>query len=140
MKDSEKFEGFKKSIIDENEKRYGAEIRSKYGDKAVDESNKKIMGMAEEQYNEFIRLGQRINDLLKQACEIGDPAGRIAQEAAELHRQWLSFTWPEYSSEAHAALAQMYVQDERFREYYDKICPGAAEFLKEAILIYTGKK
>jgi len=32
----------------------------------------------------------------------------------------------------------MYVEDERFKAYYDKIKPGIAEFLRDAILIYTG--
>jgi len=138
MNDSEKFEGFKKSLVDENEKKYGAEIRSKYGNEAVDKSNKKFMGMTKEQYDEFTKLGQNLNELLRQACEEGNPAGELGQKVADLHRQWLCFTWPEYSKEAHAGLVQMYVQDERFKEYYDKICPGAARFLKEAVLIYTG--
>jgi len=32
----------------------------------------------------------------------------------------------------------MYVDDERFRAYYDKNKPGTAEFLRDAILVYTG--
>lgn len=140
MSDREKFEGFKKNLVNENESKYGAEIRSKYGDKTVDESNRKMMNMTKEQYDEFTKLGEKINELLKKACESGDPAGELAQEVADLHRQWLCFTWPEYTREAHAGLAKMYVHDERFKKYYDEICPGAAEFLKEAILIYTGKK
>lgn len=42
------------------------------------------------------------------------------------------------SKEAHAGLGQMYVA--RFTAYYDREQPGLAEFLKEAILIYTGMK
>jgi len=42
-----------------------------------------------------------------------------------------------YSKEAHAGLAKMYVEDERFAAYYDKDQPGTAEFLRDAILIYT---
>lgn len=140
MRDSEKFEGFKKSIINDNEKKYGVEIRSKYGDKTIDESNRKLMNMTQEQFDEFTKLGDQINELLKLACKSGDPAGEHAQKVADLHKQWLCFTWPEYSKEAHAGLAQMYVQDERFKEYYDRICPGAAQFLRDAILIYTGEK
>lgn len=140
MSDNEKFEGFKKSLINENERKYGAEIRSKYGNEAVDKSNEKFMNMTKEQFDEFTELGQKLNELLKQACESGDPAGELGQKVADLHRQWLCFTWPEYSKEAHAGLAEMYVQDERFKEYYDKICPGAAEFLRDAILNYTGEK
>ena len=40
MSAREKFEGFKKKIIDENEKKYGNEIRGEYGDQAVDDSNR----------------------------------------------------------------------------------------------------
>ena len=74
------------------------------------------------------------------AYETGNPAGELAQKAADLHRQWLSYSWNSYSKEAHAGLAQMYVADERFKEYYDKEQPGCAEFLRDAILIYTGMK
>ena len=34
----------------------------------------------------------------------------------------------------------MYVDDERFTAYYDKEKPGTAEFLRDAILIYTSVK
>ena len=39
--------------------------------------------------------------------------------------------------EAHAGVAQMYVYDERFKEYYDKHGDGLAEFLRDAIVEYT---
>ena len=32
MTDNEKFEGFKKSLVNENEQKYGDEIRGRYGD------------------------------------------------------------------------------------------------------------
>ncbi len=34
----------------------------------------------------------------------------------------------------------MYVDDERFKAYYDDENPGKAEFLRDAIFIYTGIK
>jgi hypothetical protein len=33
----------------------------------------------------------------------------------------------------------MYVADERFTACYDKKQPGMAEFLRDAIVIYTGR-
>ena len=39
MSKKEKFEDFKKSFIDKNESQYGKEIREKYGNQTVDESN-----------------------------------------------------------------------------------------------------
>lgn len=140
MRDEEKFEGFKKSLIEENEKKYGKEIREKYGEEVVENSNAKLMNMTDEQYSEFIKLSEAINETLKEAVKTNDPAGALGQKAADLHRQWLCYTWPKYTKEAHAGLANMYVCDERFKAYYDKIEKGAAEFLKEAILIYTGMK
>lgn len=140
MSDKEKFEGFKQKLIDDNEKKYGREIREKYGDEAVEKSNKKLKGMTEQQYEEVTRLSNEIMETLHAAFKTGDPAGELAQKAADLHRQWLSYYWDGYTKEAHAGLAQMYVDDKRFTAYYDKDQPGTAEFLRDAILIYTGMK
>ena len=62
-----------------------------------------------------------------------------AQALAELHKKWLSIYWDKYSKEAHAGVAQMYVCDERFKEYYDKHGEGLAEFLRDAIVEYTSR-
>jgi DNA-binding transcriptional MerR regulator len=139
MSDKQKFEGFKQKLIDDNEKQYGEEIRAKYGADQIDKANKKIKDMTEKQYAEIEQLGADIHTTLAEAFAIGDPAGELAQKAADLHRQWLSFHWDSYSQEAHAGVAQMYVDDERFRAYYEKDQPGVAEFLRDAVLIYTGR-
>lgn len=140
MSDQEKFEGFKQKMIDDNEKKYGKEIRKKYGNDVIDKSNKMIKGMTGEQYKQWEELGETVIDTLKAAFETGNPAGELAQKAADLHRQWLSYSWDHYTKEAHAGLAQMYVNDERFTAYYDKEQSGTASFLRDAILIYTGMK
>ena len=140
MSDKEKFEGFKKNMVEENEKKYGKEIREKYGEDSVKASNAKMMKMTEVQYAEFEQVGKELEDTLEAAYQTGDPAGELGQKAAELHRKWLSFTWNSYSKEAHAGLARMYVEDERFTAYYDKKQPGTAVFLRDAILLYTGMK
>ncbi|WP_200894680.1 MerR family transcriptional regulator [Bacillus alveayuensis] len=140
MSDKEKFEGFKQKLIDENAKKYGKEIRAKYGDETVDKSNQKLKQMTEEQYAQVKKLEQEVLDVLNEAFLTGDPASELAQKAADLHRQWLSYFWDSYTKEAHAGVAQMYVDDERFASYYDKTHPGAAKFLRDAILLYTGMK
>ncbi|WP_434510288.1 MerR family transcriptional regulator [Desulfitobacterium sp. AusDCA] len=140
MTDQEKFEGFKQKLIEDNEAKYGKEVREKYGDKAADASNQKIKGMTEEQFDEVNRLREEVNETLYTAFKTGDPAGELAQKAADLHRQWLCYYWESYSKEAHAGVAQMYVDDPRFTAYYDEKLPGAAAFLRDAIFIYTGIK
>ncbi|MBB6216118.1 DNA-binding transcriptional MerR regulator [Anaerosolibacter carboniphilus] len=140
MTDKEKFEGFKQKMIDENEKKYGEEIREKYGEDAVNKSNEKVKNMTQEEYEEVTRLAEQVMETLAEAFKTGDPASELAQKAADLHKRWLTYYWSEYSKEAHAGVAQMYVDDERFRAFYDKEQPGTAEFLRDAILIYTGMK
>lgn len=139
MSDKEKFEGFKKTMIEDNEKKHGEEIRKKYGEETVKKSNNKLTNMTKEQYAEIEALSNSVLETLKKAYATGNPAGELAQKAADLHRQWLSYYWDEYNKEAHANIAQMYVDDERFTAYYDKIQSGAAEFLRDAVLIYTSK-
>lgn len=138
MSDKEKFEGFKQKMIDDNEEKYGKEIRKKYGNDTVEKSNTKIKNMTEKEHDEVTRLAEQLAIALAEAFKTGDPASELAQRAADLHKQWLTFYWSEYSKEAHAGLAQMYVDDERFTAYYDKEQPGTAAFLRDAILIYTG--
>ncbi|MFP7299751.1 MerR family transcriptional regulator [Neobacillus niacini] len=140
MSNREKFEGFKKKMIEDNEKKYGKEIREKYGEETVEASNAKVMNMTQEQYEEVTALAEEIHTTLAEAFKTGDPAGELAQKAAQLHKDWLTYYWKSYSKEAHAGLAQMYVDDERFTAYYDKEQPGTAQFLRDAILIFTGQK
>lgn len=137
MTDREKFEAFKKRMIDENEVKYGEEARAKYGDEAVDASNAKLMGMSEAQWQRFTALQQELMVTLLKAMDEGNPKGKLGRRTAELHREWLSFTWNHYSPEAHAGLADMYVADERFTAYYDQHRPGAAAFLRDCIKAYT---
>lgn len=140
MSDQEKFEGFKQKLIDDNEKKYGKEIREKYGEETIQKSNAKLKNMTQAQHDEVTRLADELYETLAEAFKEGDPASELAQKAAELHKRWLTYYWNDYSKEAHAGLAQMYVDDERFTAHYDEKQPGTAEFLRDAILIYTGMK
>jgi len=136
MSDKEKFEGFKRKLVEDNEKQYGREVREKYGDEAADRSNAKVINMTEEKYSELQKLTEELNETLKAAVKMGDPTSPLAQRACELHKQWLCFYWDSYSKEAHIGITRMYVTDPRFTEYYEHIAPGAAEFLRDAVEIY----
>lgn len=140
MSDQEKFEGFKQRLIEDNEQKYGKEIRAKYGEETVNKSNAKLKNMTQAQHDEVTRLAEDLYETLAEAFKQGDPASDLAQKAADLHKRWLTYYWNDYSKEAHAGLAQMYVDDERFTAHYDEKHPGTAEFLRDAILIYTGAK
>ena len=140
MSDKEKFEGFKRNLIDENEEKYGKEIREKYGDEIVDASNEKMMGLTKAEYEKAQNLSQQINASLKTAFEQDDPSSELAQKVCELHKEWLGYFWNHYSTGAHLGLVQTYADDPRFRKYYDHVAVGSADFLLKAMKIYCKKR
>lgn len=136
MSDKERFHAFKENAVKENEEKYGTEIREKYGDEEVDAANQKLLHMTEEEYQRFQTLEQEIREQLEKAVqENSEPDSGEMKKIVMLHKEWLMMTWKQYTKEAHIGLAQMYVLDERFKEYYDKNVSGCAELLYEAICV-----
>lgn len=134
MTDKEKFEAFKKDLVEKNEKTYGKEIREKYGDDSVDESNRKMLNMSGEDYKMFKELEENILTLVERCVKENlDLDSKGAIELANMHQKWIKMTWNKYSVEAHKSLAMMYTMDERFKEYYDKNVEGCADYLSMAI-------
>ena len=136
MTNKEKFNGFAQQLIDDNEAKYGEEIREKYSNDMIDASNAKIKGMTKEDYTKVEALSAEVNEALRIAFNQGDPTSELAQKACNLHKEWLCYFWDSYTKEAHIGVAQMYVDDPRFTAYYDKIAVGCAKFLRDAVLIY----
>lgn len=136
MANSEKFAAFKKQLIEENEAKYGKEIREKYGNEAIDGSNRQLLGMTEEGYSDFQSLEAEILRRLQEGVKAGIAADSDeAKTIVSLHRRWIEMTWKPgaYTPAAHRGLAAMYLADDRFRAYYDKEVPGCAELLTAAI-------
>lgn len=140
MSDDEKFKGLKRQLLEENEQQYGKEIRQTYGEAVINQSYQKFNNLDEKSFHQMKDLEEEILDKLAHAMESGNPCGQQGLEVAQLHRQWLEYTWSSYSKEAHAGLAMMYLADERFIAYYDQaVKQGATTFLSEAIRCYTGQ-
>lgn len=141
MNDNEKFAAFKENMVKENEEKYGAEARRRYGDEAVDTSNRKVLDMTEEEYRRFESLEKEIRRLLNEGVRAGIKAdSEAAGQIAKLHKEWLCMTWKQYTPEAHRNITLMYVSDERFRSYYDKEEQGCAALLKEAVDCWIGRQ
>lgn len=135
LMDEQKFECFKREAVRKNEEAYGREIRGKYGDEAMDQSNAHVLAMSREACAEWKQLGDGIRDRLAAAVRAGErPDGPVGAEIAEMHRRWLSFGPNAYDPKCHAGLAEMYVADERFRRYYDGEVEGCAQFLRDAVI------
>lgn len=140
MSDKEKFEGFKRELIEEKERLYGKEARERYGEEAVDEANQKIMGLSEADYERFKNLEKEVLRQLEEAVRNKElTESETGHRIVLLHKDWLGYTWKEYSAQAHKGLASMYMADERFLAYYDKNLKGCGEFLVKAVNYWAGR-
>lgn len=67
--------------------------------------------------------------------DLGAPAdGEAAMDLAEEARQQICRFHYDCTYEIHVGLAEMYLADDRFRQFYEDIKPGMAEYLHDAIL------
>ena len=141
MNDKEKFEGMKRQAIRENEAAYGRELREKYGEEAMEEYNRRLSGMSQQDWEDTRREEEGCKAALRRAVEAGDPAGEDAREAVRLHAAWLERYWGpgRVTPDAHVGMAEMYTQDERFAAYYEQVAPGCAAFLLQAVRAYYGR-
>ncbi len=129
----EVFEDKKKRMIQENEEKYGEEIINSYGVETVNQSNEKFMKMSQEDFNKLNSLNEQLLLLLKEAYLDGNVNGEKARKCALLHKEWITMCWGDYSHEAHIGVCNMYVDDDRFRKFYDKEQEGLAEFLRDSV-------
>ena len=133
MSDQEKFEGFKDTLITENEKAYGNEIREKYGNDQINQVNHQLKSLTQEQWDQGEVIKAQFEKALIKAFETGDPSNSLSQEVFELHKAWLCVYYPGYTPAYHKGLVEMYVADERFKAVYDKLVTGGTAFLKDII-------
>jgi DNA-binding transcriptional MerR regulator len=69
------------------------------------------------------------------ALRAGEPAtGPVAMDLAEAHRQHISRWFYDCGYDMHRGLAEMYISDARFTANYDKVAPGLAQYVHDAIL------
>jgi MerR family transcriptional regulator, thiopeptide resistance regulator len=87
--------------------------------------------------DDWVRLRREQDVLLERLADAfrsGAPAdGDVAVGLAEEHRQQICAWFYDCSREMHRELGRMYVDDARFTAYYDRVAPGLAQWLHEAI-------
>ncbi|KXH80859.1 MerR family transcriptional regulator [Sporosarcina sp. HYO08] len=128
MTNEEKFKGF-----DFSHNPYEQEARDRWGDKAVDESKKKVAGFGPE-------LGEEMNRIYFNLASVRhlDPASDEAQAAIG---EWYTMLNKigNYPPEVFAGLGKMYVDDERFRKNIDQFGEGLAVFMRDAMGVYASR-
>ncbi|MCC6625207.1 MAG: MerR family transcriptional regulator [Deltaproteobacteria bacterium] len=123
------FEGFDPAA-------YEAEAEARWGDTdAWAESRRRTRGYTQEDWARAEAEGQAATERFARLMEAGvaptDPATR---EAVEAHRAHIDRWFYPCSPTMQRALAEMYVADARFTATYDRVRPGLAGYIRDAIL------
>jgi DNA-binding transcriptional MerR regulator len=111
------------------------EVRTRWGStEAYKESANRTRTYGKPEWEEIHReadaVNVRLRELMQQGAAVTDPAVRAAVED---HRRHIDRWFYPCSLEMHRGLGEMYVADPRFTANLDKVAPGFARFLRDAI-------
>lgn len=114
---------------------HAAVAEERWGDTdAYRESERRIAHYTKADWERIKAEGQAAIDLVVEAMRAGEPAeSPDAMAGAEAHRQQINDSFYDCSFEMHVGLAEMYLADPRFTATYEKIAPGLAQYLHDAI-------
>lgn len=114
---------------------FEAEAEAAWGDtEAWQQSKRRTRRYGEAEWRtireEQQSLHEQLAELQRQGAAATDPR---AQTLAEAHRAHLDRWFYAVPPPVHLGLADLYVEDPRFRATYDAVSPGLAVFLRDAI-------
>ena len=115
---------------------HAAEAEERWGGTdAYRDSSRRVARYTKADWDELKRDAATHLDALVAAMRAGEPAdGPAAMDAAEAHRQHLTRWFYDCTTEIHRGLGRVYVDDPRFAANYERIAPGLAAYLRDAIL------
>ncbi len=131
MEDKELYGGFSMEEME----RYTEEAKRRWGQtEAWKQSQERTAHWTKADYKRVAEEGVKFTKIV--ASHMGeDPASAPVQTLIAQHYDALR-TFYEPNLVMYRGLAEMYVQDPRFRAYYEKIAPGLAQFMRDAMVAY----
>jgi MerR family transcriptional regulator, thiopeptide resistance regulator len=135
LKEDEMFEAFDPS-------QYEDEVRERWGDtEAYRESARRTKGYTKDDWRAIRAEQEEITRALAAEMESGAPASaETAMDLAERHRLHIDRRFYPCSPAMHRGLGEMYVEDSRFRENYERVRAGLAVYLRDAIRANTARR
>jgi len=114
---------------------HAAEVEERWGGTdPYRESKRRVASYTKADWQRIKAEGQAAIEQVVGAMNAGQPADSPqAMEGAEAHRRQIDDAFYPCSYEMHVGLAEMYIADPRFTATYEKIAPGLAQYLHDAI-------
>jgi len=115
--------------------KYEVEAKERWGNTdAFRDSKKRIANYGKGQWRTIKAEGERIHLALADLLQTGmPPTDAAAMKFAEEHRQYIEHWFYPCTHRMHAGVAELYVSDSPFTENIDRLCPGLAQYMRDAI-------
>jgi hypothetical protein len=114
---------------------YEEEAEQRWGEsEPYQESQRRVAGYSKEQWLQIKAEVQAVDEGLAGLLKSGaDPDGIATMDLVEQHRRHITRWFYDCDVAMHRGLGDMYVNDPRFRQRYEDIAVGLAEFTRTAI-------
>jgi DNA-binding transcriptional MerR regulator len=122
-------------------KQYEAEVKDRWGDTdAYAASARRAARYTKDDWKVIKAEGDAVTAALAERLAAGaSPADADVQALVDRHREQIDRWFYPCSIEMQAELGEMYVADPRFAATYERIQPGLAVFLRDAIRVRAGR-
>lgn len=134
VSDYELYEGFSKEEVD----KISQEVELKYDPETVRESKLRTKKWDKNKWNEVKHLEMEINQKLA-IYTVDQIECNDVQNLIEQHFHWVNQFY-NCTLEMYLGLAELYKQDERFKNHYESIQEGLTEVLSSAIKVFVNTK
>ena len=120
---------------DNDPSKYSTEASERWGDtEAYRVSRERMEHYSKDDWKRVMAQAEAIEAEFASALLAGEPAtSEVAMDLAERARLQIDEAYYPLSHAAHANLADLYIEDARFTEHYDKRAAGLAQYVHDAI-------
>jgi len=130
LTDKEIYEGFTPEEVKKNRK----EVKERWGEEKLIEAENNIKAMGKQEWQETKQEGEDIVNALAENMDKGASHADVQELIKQYHTHMNKFY--KCSKEHFKNLGKMYVEDERFKAYYESRKVGLADFVHQAINVY----
>jgi DNA-binding transcriptional MerR regulator len=123
---------------DEQIEKYRQEVRQRWGEKTLQESEERVLKMSKKKFAELQAEGGQIFQTISKNMSKGYYSDFIQVQVAKW-RQWLEI-FHHYSDEAVLGLGREYSNNQEFAKFYHKYHKDLPEFLTKSIEYYCTHK
>ena len=128
------FEGFS----EEEQEKLAQEAEQMYDPETVRESNRKWKSYSKLEKEAILAEGKSIYVDLAAVMSKGAASKEVQAVIARWHKHMRYFWSP--NDEQLLGLADLYNNDPRFRDNYEKVAPNLSEFMREAVRVYVDRR